>query len=141
MSVTMPERELTPANLYLGCYVQYTVHTNLHMQQCTNVLGPFLSFYEQTSSVCSSASTAIRVLQLTIYVVKRREIGNSYKKQKRYVRLCTYTCRTVSQKSTHPNFWPHFLYRIKVYSNKYLPWSELWIKFEKHSLKCYAYLR
>ena len=38
-------------------------------------------------------------------------------------------------------FWPNFLYRVKVNSNECPPWSELRMVFEKHSPKCYAYLR
>ena len=65
MSVTMPERELTPC---IYGVMNNVHHANLHVQQCTNAAGPLQSFYEQTSSVCSSASTAIRLLQLTIYI-------------------------------------------------------------------------
>ena len=37
-----------------------------------------------------------------------------------------------------PYFWCNFLYRVKVYSNEFPPWSELCVAFEKHSLKHYA---
>ena len=38
-------------------------------------------------------------------------------------------------------FYPNFLHRVKLYLNERPPLSELCMKFEKHSLKRYAYLK
>ena len=45
------------------------------------------------------------------------------------------------ERAPTPNFWPNFLHRVKVYSNERPPWSELCVKFEKHGIVRYAYLR
>ena len=64
--------------------------------------------------------------------------------------VCMYVCMYVYHslakehpltKECPPLLWPNFLYRVKVYLNEHPPWSKLHVEFEKHSLKCYAYLR
>ena len=46
-----------------------------------------------------------------------------------------------AHKSPTTYFLPNSLFKVNVYWNEGPIWSEICIKFEKHSLKHYAYLR